>query len=112
MSLRRRTWVATGLAALAIGVGAPTVAQQAPGAAAQGPQSTAGAEQRRGGPNGGGGGGGGGGRPQTQPLGDGPWDVTTEHARIHVTVVTKGLENPWGLQFLPNGDMLVTERPG
>jgi len=87
----------------------PTVAQQAPGAAAQGAQSAAGAEQRRGGPNGGGGGGG---RPQTQPLGDGPWDVTTEQARIHVTVVTKGLQNPWGLQFLPNGDMLVTERSG
>ena len=76
MSLRRRTWVATGLAALTIGVG-PTVAQQAPGAAAQGAQSAAGAEQRRGGPNGGGGGGG---RAQTQPLGDGPWDVTTEQA--------------------------------
>jgi len=99
---------------VAIGASAPAVAQQAPGAAAgaQGAQPSPGAEQPRRGGAGGNGGGGGGGRPQTQPLGDGPWDVTTEQARIHVTVVTKQLQNPWGLQFLPNGDMLVTERPG
>ena len=108
MSLRRRTWAWAGLAALAAFVGAPTVAQQPPAAAAQpqGAQPPAGAEQPRRG------GGAGGGRPQTEPLGDGPWDVTTEQARIRVTVVTKGLQNPWGLAFLPNGDMLVTERPG
>jgi aldose sugar dehydrogenase len=35
-------------------------------------------------------------------------------ARVAVTVTTvaKGLEHPWGLQFLPDGRMLVTERPG
>ena len=54
---------------------------------------------------------GGPGRPNTTPLGDGPWDFATEEERIHVTVVTKGLERPWGLAFLPDGDMLVTERP-
>jgi len=57
-------------------------------------------------------GGAGGGRPQTPALGDGPWDYATEKEHIHVSVVTKGLDHPWGMVFLPNGDMLVTERPG
>src|SRR5579862_7307921 len=50
--------------------------------------------------------------PVVDTLGEGPWDLKTETGTVHVTVVTKGLDHPWGLAILPNGDMLVTERPG
>jgi glucose/arabinose dehydrogenase len=41
--------------------------------------------------------------PHRQPSGDTPVTITT---------VTRGLEHPWSLAFLPDGRMLVTERPG
>ncbi len=36
---------------------------------------------------------------------------SSEHQFRLVTIAT-GLENPWSMAFLPNGDMLVTERAG
>jgi aldose sugar dehydrogenase len=36
---------------------------------------------------------------------------TTEYA-VRVDNIADGLSNPWSLAFLPNGDMLVTERAG
>jgi glucose/arabinose dehydrogenase len=47
------------------------------------------------------------------PLGKGPFEFdTAEKQKIRVSVVTKGLSHPWSIAFLPDGNMLVTERPG
>ena len=39
-------------------------------------------------------------------------DFVTERGAVQVTTVAEGLERPWSLAFLPDGRMLVTERPG
>jgi glucose/arabinose dehydrogenase len=36
----------------------------------------------------------------------------SELQRFRLTILTAGLEHPWGLAFLPDGRMLVSERPG
>ncbi|MDY6983985.1 MAG: PQQ-dependent sugar dehydrogenase, partial [Pseudomonadota bacterium] len=46
------------------------------------------------------------------PLGEGPWQIQTAQTKIEVSVVARDLSHPWSLAFLPNGDMLVTERAG
>jgi len=58
----------------------------------------------------------GGGPPLAIPratFGDGPWTVeAAEGVKIRMSVVTKGLVNPWSFAWLPDGSMLITERPG
>ena len=47
------------------------------------------------------------------PLASGPFEYTTgEPQKIRVRVLARGLEKPWSLAFLPDGSMLITERPG
>jgi glucose/arabinose dehydrogenase len=53
------------------------------------------------------------GKAPVDTLGAGPWDIKTEAATVRVSVVTKGLDHPWGMAFVPgSNDILVTERPG
>ena len=40
-------------------------------------------------------------------------ELESEQGTLEVTTITKGLEHPWSLAFLPDRKgMLVTERPG
>jgi glucose/arabinose dehydrogenase len=38
--------------------------------------------------------------------------LKTEEVEVRADIVADGLEHPWGLDFLPDGDVIVTERPG
>ena len=37
---------------------------------------------------------------------------SSERHQFRVTTLAEGLEHPWSLAFLPNGDLLITEREG
>lgn len=86
----------TAITALAIATGATVeTAQQAPAGAAAQPAAARGR-----------------GPAPVDTLGAGPWDLGAGRGvRIHVTAI-KGLDHPWGIAFVPDGSMLVTERPG
>ena len=46
-------------------------------------------------------------------LGRGPFPIeSAEQRHLRVIVVTRELQQPWSMAFLPDGTMLVTERPG
>ena len=51
------------------------------------------------------------GRPAYVPDANGQI-ITSEKQKFRIETLTKDLETPWGLAFLPDGRMLVTERPG
>src|SRR5688572_8946917 len=40
------------------------------------------------------------------------FETDNAQARFRVETVASGLEVPWGIAFLPNGNILLTERPG
>lgn len=37
---------------------------------------------------------------------------TAGNGKLDVTTIASGLEHPWGMAFMPDGTVLVTERPG
>ena len=41
-----------------------------------------------------------------------PTVVRSKHQSFRIDTVAKGLDVPWGIAFLPDGDLLVTERSG
>jgi aldose sugar dehydrogenase len=90
--------VAASVLFVALAFGSSGTAQQAPAAGATQP-----AQGARGG---------GRGPAPVNTLGAGPWDLGAGRGRIHVTLYAKDLDHPWGIAFLPDGGMLVTERPG
>jgi aldose sugar dehydrogenase len=50
--------------------------------------------------------------PPAQAQTPAPLRVASSAGALLVETVASGLEHPWGLAFLPDGRMLVTERPG
>lgn len=48
------------------------------------------------------------------PLGEGPWyyETSSPALKLKVSVVARGISNPWGMAFLPSGNILVAEQAG
>jgi len=38
--------------------------------------------------------------------------IETEAMTFHIDTLADGLQNPWGMEFLPDGRILIAERPG
>ena len=51
-------------------------------------------------------------RVPSLPFPEAPQDLDTLGPKIRVVPMARGLLNPWSIAFLPNGDILVTEKPG
>ncbi|MES2624923.1 MAG: PQQ-dependent sugar dehydrogenase [Pseudomonadota bacterium] len=49
-----------------------------------------------------------------QELGEGPWfyETTSPAGKIKVSVVARGITHPWGMAFLPNGNILIAQQGG
>jgi aldose sugar dehydrogenase len=52
------------------------------------------------------------GETRADPLGEGGEGHREATHDYTVNEIVRGLEHPWGMVFLPDGDILVTERPG
>ena len=106
--------ITRGVAAAVIALAAAGLMAYAPAGLAQQPPAGA-AQPPAGGRQGGGRQGpppGGFQRPPSPPFPDAAQVVDTIGAPVRVVPMFKGLASPWSLAFLPNGDMLVTEKPG
>ncbi|MBT5901992.1 MAG: glucose sorbosone dehydrogenase [Opitutaceae bacterium] len=50
--------------------------------------------------------------PPAPPKPDANQIVTTSHHNFRVEVVTDGVDTPWGINWLPDGTLLITEKSG